>query len=262
MSTRQEQLEVIQDINISEGDRLTLDCPFCYGKKKFTLSYISGKLLWNCYKASCDVKGVYYKGFNTSLGLRNYLDKKDNSLNNKTRNIPSILSNIEHHKDVVKYLNKVNSYDAYKNKFIDIKYSPIDKRVVFLHPGLLGAVGRGLYNTMPKWISYGTNNYLYKIGKGHTAVLVEDVPSACSLSRLDNITGIALLGTNLTDNNLLEITSYKDVIVVLDNDASTKAIKLSKTISAYTKSTVRFTKRDLKYLSTKQIEGILYEFKA
>jgi hypothetical protein len=258
MFSRSEQLELIQNITLREGDRLTLDCPFCGGRKKFTISRTSnGKILWNCFKASCFAKGAYYT--NRSIdSCRRALDKSPVIESpNKSKALPTIISNVEHHLEAITYLKKCNSYEAYVNKLIDIKYSPIDKRVVFYNKTYLGAIGRALYNQMPKWVSYGDTKDLFAVGTGSTAVVVEDVPSACSVSRLKEFTGIALLGTSINIQKCVQLKSFKKVIVVLDADASSKAINVSKKINNFVTSVVRMTKKDLKNLSEREIRGVV-----
>ena len=260
MYSRSEQLDIIKDINIKEGDSLTLDCPFCSGRKKFTISYLNGKVLWNCYRASCNVRGYYSKGYSLE-GLKNKLNSENLPCKYTSikRPMPTYLSRVEVNKDAIEYLKGVNSWLAYEKNLIDVKYSPIDNRVIFLHNSLLGAIGRTLAKEMPKWITYGTGANLYKIGMGNTAIVVEDVPSACAISNLSKYTGVALCGTSISAEQCLELSDFDNAIVVLDNDASKKAIKVSKKINSFLPCTVRFTKKDLKHLNPKQIEEVLYE---
>ena len=108
-----------------------------------------------------------------------------------------------------------------------------------------------------------TGNYytFYKIGKGNTAIVVEDVPSACAISNISKYTGVALCGTNISAEQCQELVSFDKAIVVLDKDASKKAIKVSKRINSFLPCTVRFTNEDLKYLNPKQIDEVLNEQK-
>lgn len=262
MFSRSEQLDIIKDINIKEGDRLTLDCPFCNGRKKFTISYLDGKVLWNCYRASCNVRGIYSKGYSLK-GLKNKLDSENLPCKYTSiiRPMPKYLSRVEVNKDAIEYLKGVNSWLAYEKNLIDVKYSPIDNRVIFIHNNQLGAIGRTLINHMPKWISYGTGATFYKVGKGNTAIVVEDVPSACAISNISKYTGVALCGTNISADQCLELSDFDRAIVVLDKDASKKAIKVSKRINSFLPCTVRFTNEDLKYLNPKQIDEVLNEYK-
>ena len=59
MYSYRDQLDIIKAIRITDGGRKTIDCPFCGGRKKFTIDKFDGKIVWNCYKASCTTKGAY-----------------------------------------------------------------------------------------------------------------------------------------------------------------------------------------------------------
>ena len=50
-------LDYIYSLNITVGDTRRVDCPVCKGYKTFTVTNNMGSLLWNCYKASCNVSG-------------------------------------------------------------------------------------------------------------------------------------------------------------------------------------------------------------
>ena len=86
-------------------------------------------------------------------------------------------------------------------------------------------------------------------------MLVEDVASACSVSNCDNMTAVALLGTNITKSIAKTLSKYERITLVLDNDASLKAISLSRKLNM--QCNVRFTKLDLKYLTAQAIEDLV-----
>ena len=48
---------IISDLDIQNGNTKRMDCPNCGGIKTFTVTNNMGSLVWNCYKASCNVKG-------------------------------------------------------------------------------------------------------------------------------------------------------------------------------------------------------------
>ena len=48
--------DLIVDVDLAVGDSKRVNCPNCGGIKTFTITNSEGKLLWNCYKASCNVK--------------------------------------------------------------------------------------------------------------------------------------------------------------------------------------------------------------
>ena len=254
--TRSDQISIIKSITLKEGDSKTLDCPFCGGRKKFTISKIDGRVIWNCYRASCTSRGVYNSG-RSLTAIKNKLNGTNNRTLKRTTEIPAILSDVDNHPNAVEYLQSVNAYESYKNGLINIKYAPAYNRVLYFNHYNNGAVGRALDDRKPKWMTYGDTDQGIKVGVGKTAVLVEDVASACSVARLPNVTGYALLGTNITTSIKSQLKSFTKCIIVLDLDASSKALRLAKAIQSYTDVRVRLTKQDLKWLSPDQISNII-----
>ena len=55
-----DQIEVIKDLSLDEGQSMRMDCPFCMRKNTFSISKEDSKVLWYCFSASCDAKGAYY----------------------------------------------------------------------------------------------------------------------------------------------------------------------------------------------------------
>lgn len=47
----------VEDLDIPFGESRRINCPVCNSYKTFTATNNMGKLLWNCYKASCSVSG-------------------------------------------------------------------------------------------------------------------------------------------------------------------------------------------------------------
>ena len=47
----------IQELNIPIDETVRMDCPICKGTNTFTVTNSMGALLYNCYKASCNVSG-------------------------------------------------------------------------------------------------------------------------------------------------------------------------------------------------------------
>ncbi len=47
----------INDLHLSVGESKRMNCPECNGYKTFSVTNNMGNLLWNCYKASCSVRG-------------------------------------------------------------------------------------------------------------------------------------------------------------------------------------------------------------
>ena len=249
-----EQLQFVQSLNITEGEKKTVACPACGKRNKFTVDKYDGVLVWNCYSASCSVKGSF-RGSREMDALKNYIGGSPTQRKRKVNRMPDITTAIENHRPALEYLEEVNSLEAYERGYIKIRYAPSDNRVLFYTPDGLGAVGRALDKRTPKWWSYGDTSKGVEVGTGSRAVLVEDVPSACSVSRLDGYTGYALLGTNVTVPVKNTLSKYNDVTIILDKDASSRAVFISGQCSNI--SYVRFTDKDLKLLSVVELNKVL-----
>ena len=249
-----DQIDILSSIRINDGEKKSLDCPFCGGRKKFGIVKQEGKLLWNCFRSSCGVKGSYNAGRGAS-GVKAYLRGKETKAV-YYNSLPSIVSSIDHHKEALAYVESVNSLEAYRDGLIKIKYSPRDNRVLFYTEDGSGAVGRALDGRTPKWYTYGDTSKGIKVGQG-IPVLVEDAPSACSVSRLEGYCGYALLGTRLTPSIKRQMMQFDSVLIVLDKDASSKAVSMIRGMQSTCRVSVRFTKEDLKWLSSQQIHGLL-----
>ena len=50
--------DIINDIHITVGETKRMNCPTCGGYNTFTITNNMGSLVWNCYKASCNIKGT------------------------------------------------------------------------------------------------------------------------------------------------------------------------------------------------------------
>ena len=43
-----DQIEVIKDLSLDEGQSMRMDCPFCMRKNTFSISKEDSKVLWYC----------------------------------------------------------------------------------------------------------------------------------------------------------------------------------------------------------------------
>ena len=249
-----DQLEIVKAIHLKDGERKTINCPFCGGPNKFTVDKIDGRLVWNCYRASCPAKGSY-KGRRSLTAVKDFLaSNKPQMAAKRVFDIPAIVTSPGNYPPAIEYLKSVNSLEAFEAGWIKVRYAPAEKRVLFYNQDHTGAVGRSLCNSKYKWWNYGQLSGGIHVGQGNHAVLVEDVPSACAVSRLKDYVGVALLGTNLTKGIKNTLTNYAAVTLVLDNDASKKAIVV---VSSLAECKLRLTRADLKELTETQIGRIL-----
>jgi len=255
MSSYRDQVELVKTLTVKEGDRKKMDCPFCGGKDKFTIDKYDGKLVWNCFRASCNVKGSYAGQRNISAAKSYLAGAAIQRHKPAYKDVPTLTTRISTHQPAIDYLKHVNSYEAFERGDIKVRYAPKEHRVLFYNHTQLGAVGRSLRPVRSKWWSYGDLSAGIHVGNGDHAILVEDVASACAVSNALGLVGVALLGTNITKSIKLALNKYTKLTLVLDNDASSKAISVAGSMGM--KCSVRLTKLDLKYLTAEKILEII-----
>ena len=203
------QLKIINGMAVEPNTDVRIDCPFCFHGNTFTLKNIDGKIMWNCFYASCNAKGIISKEMSPEE-LKNFLNgtikelsaKNKVQLENKIKwNVPNYFTSVHSDNRALNYVKKNNCFNAMQKGLAKIMYDPKQDRVVFLikeQNKVVGAIGRAITSaTYPKWFIYGKKSNPFICGNHREAVLVEDCASACAVSNV--ITGIALLGTSLSE---------------------------------------------------------------
>ena len=256
MFTYKEQLETLKPIKLRDGQTKRINCPFCGGHKTMGISNKEGRKVWHCFKASCGLRGSENVGMTLS-GIRRRVDGESSSVKPTGAVMPEMLSDPRQHPSAMNYLESVNSLQALEDGYVDIKYSPAQKRVIYMMPHGNGGVGRSLINEKPKWKNYGDTTGLLTIGIGKVAVVVEDAASAANVSQFTFCSGCALLGTTITSQQRAELLHFTKVIVALDKDASRKAIRIKSKLEGRVNTRVVFLEDDLKWLTGDQIKAVL-----
>ena len=255
--TYQEMLSIVQRFPVQAGESTRVNCPACGGNKTLSLTKKDGQLFWNCFKASCELTGRSNVG-RTNSEVRQYLSGRDIVTKKRTPDIPTIISDPSNNPEVIKYLTENNCHAAYEQKAIKISYSPADRRVLFYTPDKLGCVGRSLIaGAKPKWKAFGEFNGLFSLGESTNAVLVEDAASACAVFATGCYTGVALLGTHMSQKQREGLRKYQSVTICLDKDASKKAVYLLKQLRGTIQARVRLLTKDLKQYQPEEIKEIL-----
>ena len=236
---------IIEDVNLNMGDTKRMNCPSCNGYKTFSITNNNGKIVWNCFKASCNLKGAKSIHLTTD-DIRKYMQKIE-----KERKfvLPEYIVPMEE-KNLPKYFYDVDTSDV----LYDVK----ENRIVFpiKHDGeIVDAVGKA-EKRLPKWKRYGNSSVPYAKGKGSVAVVVEDCISAYVVANYGYV-GVALLGTSLSDKHKEFLLHYKKVIVALDPDALKKNLQIAKELRNWVAEVkvLRLTD-DLKYLRTIDIDNL------
>ena len=219
-------LENLPDLD--EGEHVRTHCPVCGGVNTFTVSNLSGRIVYNCYKAGCGIKGK-----RDVLVSSNFL---------KTTYQTSCSSGA---KGSFVFPDHWSVYLPPKM----IRYA--EKNNVDISIGTSDAVGRSLGKSRNKWHRYASTGLPFIVPNGDPVYVVEDAASACAVSKYG--TGFALLGTNLSEILLDILKKYPHIIVCLDRDASAKAIQMKLKLSQFTKTEVRLLDVDPK----ENPEGVL-----
>ena len=243
----------ISDMDIPNGSRKRMDCPNCGGYKTFTVTNNMGSLVWNCYKASCTLKG----------GTRVHLSVDDirsgfsgaEKFAEEAFELPSYI--VPHRKtnDVLQFCC---SYQLDPDE-LGVLYDAKEDRVVFpiSHNGrLVDAIGRALGKRLPKWKRYGKSGLPYVYGCGKVAVVVEDCVSAAVVG-YGSFVGVALLGTSLQEVHKGYLAQFSTAVIALDPDALPKTLQMAKELRGHVNDVrVLRLNDDLKYRNPTDMEKL------
>jgi len=232
--------DVLDQYEVSYGETIRDDCPWCKGVNTFSLSNIGGSLVWNCYKASCNASGTKNVMWTTDDIQR--------------------LRGVSKEKEFVlpEYITPCNQFvgdwaDSWGLNAIKLglMWDVKEERAVFLVKDgdkIVDATGRALTKRQPKWKRYGSSSLPYTCGSGNVAVVVEDCVSAAVVGDAKGCVGVALLGTSLNDTHKQYLAQFSTVLVALDPDAIMKSAYHAQQLALYVED-VRILNltQDLKY---------------
>jgi hypothetical protein len=251
----------IDTLDLSVGETHRGECPVCHGKNTFTVTNDTGNILYNCYKNSCLIAGKIQTELDIESIEKIISDEYASEVYSEQDLCPYVLPPY-----IVPYTEVYTPIDPmFLQRYgIDphtVRYDVRQDRLVFLvytKQGLLvDAVGRALTKRIqPKWIRYAASPVPYTNGDSSKyAVIVEDAISAYVVGEMfsDICTGVALLGTQLTDFHKWYIQEhYDDVIVALDPDALLKALDIAHELDGK----VLDLKDDLKYKCVEDLDNL------
>jgi len=243
----------ISDMDIPNNSTKRMNCPNCGGYKTFTVTNNMGSLVWNCYKASCTLKG----------GTRVHLSVDDirsgfsgaEKFAEEEFELPNCI--VPHRKtnDVLQFCC---SYQLDPNE-LGILYDVKEDRVVFpiSHNGkLVDATGRALSKRLPKWKRYGKSGLPFSHGCGKVAVVVEDCVSAAVVGG-ESFVGVAILGTSLQESHKGYLAQFSTAVIALDPDALPKTMVMAKELRGHVNDVrVLRLKDDLKYRNPEDMEKL------
>ena len=237
--------------DLMEYQKIRINCPSCGGIKTFTATRTDGIVLYNCYKAGCNVSGK-----KRMLSSSRYIREKSIILPSQKKQefkIPDHFS-VYLPKKMTRYCNENNintdKVQLYHDVKLDRAVFPIfdvkinEGSLPTITPKIVDAVGRSLSKYGAKWHRYSNSGLPFICGEGETCYVVEDSASAVAVSQ--HGIGLALLGTNLSNEVRDIVIKYPYVIVCLDKDASSKAIRMKNRIAQFTRANVKLLEVDPK----------------
>lgn len=237
------------------------DCPVCGGRNSFSASLTVGKIAWICFKASCSERGRDYSTRSveqivTAL-LRSTSSKPEYSFST-----PDFFTNIEQKENAINFFKNHNILDLYNEGRIKLRYDPKQDRAVFLIERggqVVDAMGRSLSKSFPKWFRYGNSSKSFLLRKSpDTIVITEDIPSACVVAY--SYSAMGLLGTELSDDDMIDLLSYKNIIIALDPDAYSKGLIIQNRLQPFTNARAILIPDDLKYFKPSKVKEIIDEY--
>ena len=252
--------EYVESLGLQNDESRRMDCPSCGHKKTFSVTNQGGTLMWNCFYADCSVKGRTDRRL-TRANADNMVSILSKNTQQKTSSCPEVpFEKPKSWSRVVPprgmdYVHLVNT----SGRFDDIYYDVVRERLVYPIYDTLGllrdGVGRTMTGERPKWYRYGNYDGGFRIGTSDIAVVVEDVPSAVSIS--DWVSGYALLGTSLRDRHIQELSAYRRVVIALDKDATDKALTMMRALHSIVPTGMLILDKDLKTLGEQERESTI-----
>ena len=252
--------EHVESLGLFDGESRRMNCPSCGHKNTFSATNTNGELMWNCFHAECSVRG---RG-----SRRITADNADNIVSILRKNTPQQTTpcpDVPFEKPKcwsrqisqkgLDYVDSVNTSGRYDDIYYDVRHKRLVYAIRDNDGRLVDGAGRTLIGARPKWYRYGNYRGGFKIGTSDTAFVVEDIPSAISIS--DWVTGYALLGTSLRDEHIQDLVKFKRVIVALDKDATDKALTFMRMLNNLVPTGILMLDKDLKSIGDTERESII-----
>ena len=243
---------IVSDMDVPVGMTVRTKCPNC-GERTFTVTNNMGSLVWNCFRASCNVKGgtrVRISVDDIRAGFGGAQEFAEDTFDLP----PYVVDNLDN-----LFLKRFCATWGIDPKELGLMYDVKEDRLVFpiRHEGrIVDATGRSLSKRLPKWKRYGKSGLPYTSGCGKVAVVVEDCLSAAVVG-YGTFVGVALLGTSLQESHKRYLSQFSTAIVALDPDALPKTLLMAKELRGHVNDVrvLRLTD-DLKYRNPTDMENL------
>jgi len=243
--------EYVESLGLFDGESRRMNCPSCGHKNTFSCTNTNGELMWNCFHADCTEKGRTDRRI-TRNNVANIVSIVTDNGQKKTTPCPEVpfekpkCWSRQISQKGLEYVDSVNTSGRYDDIYYDVRHKRLVYAIRDNDGKLVDGAGRTLINARPKWYRYGNYRGGFRIGTSDTVFVVEDIPSAISIS--DWVTGYALLGTSLRDEHIADLTKFKRVVIALDKDATDKALTYMRALNTLVPTGILMLDKDLKSL--------------
>lgn len=248
--------QLIDEVNPFESKRF--NCPVCNGSNSFSVTNKGAVIDFNCFKAGCTLRGKQNLKMSTDE-IRKRLDKILAAP--KPFEIPKHWTRGSNER-CIKFLAKYNCLEPYRRGLFSIAYDPKEDRLVFLSTNaqgvVIGATGRSLKYQKVKTRNYdGSASVPFIIGNSKRLMIVEDCLSAVAVTNIKNMSGMALLGTNVKDEYIEHLQRFEVIYIALDKDARNKALDINQNLVYYHNNThVVLLDKDIKNMTLEEINEL------
>lgn len=241
------------ELEVGETTR-SVQCPFCLKQNgDFAVTRTEDGLLYKCFRVACDSRGFIPSNLGEWVSYSREFLPFNSSIVRKTEEYPYESHIINLDENQILYLQ--NKFELTNEEIILNKIKWCDKTERIIYPILSqngntkGYVSRYYKELSGKkydgvksrtyWINRSNNYYNVSFpyrreyDVKNIFILVEDIVSSIRMARYEQ--SIALL-SNSIPTNAMSLLSGKDVIIVLDNDAISHALKIKHRYSLFFKS--------------------------
>ena len=243
---------IVSDMDVPVGTTVRTSCPNC-GQRTFTVTNNMGSLVWNCFRASCNVKGGTRIRM-TVDDIRAGFAGAEEFAEEAFTLPPYVVKSLGH-----RHIQVFCAQWGIDEKELGLMYDVKEDRLVFpiKHDGkIVDATGRSLGKRLPKWKRYGRSGLPYTSGCGNVAVVVEDCLSAAVVG-YGSFVGVAILGTSLQETHKGYLSQFSTAIIALDPDALPKTMVMAKELRGHVNDVrVLRLNDDLKYRNPEDMEKL------
>ena len=235
---------IAQALSLPEGCGMRGECPKCGSKHAFSMSRTSNELLYICFSMSCNLKGI----ITSKGGEGRALDQK---VIRQSKLFTGTLSVLHEHE--IEWLS--STFRIERKWLTQCRFSEQDFRVYYPQYDVLGRIHGYIARHYPyleadkatkgakaywKQTMQGDGGLLFpnmdvlaQVVETKRVCVVEDYPSMLRINSQMGLPTCCLGGTNIFDRHVSTMLSLgvTELIILLDADAVTKAIKLKRSLS-------------------------------